>query len=428
MGRKKIVQTLKVYLRDKQVGNLTKKTNGAIEFKYLDQWVETGFPISLSLPLADRSFTGDKASSYFDNLLPDSKKILDAIAVKFGAQSSNQFDILHAIGKECVGALSFFEEDDGPPIYTKMSGRILDESQIARKIKHLSSDMPLGMEDGDFRLSLAGAQEKMALTQRKGKWYEPKGQSPTSHIFKKKMGTLAGGIDFSTSVDNEYVCLSLAKFMGIDTCNASIEVFEDERILCVERFDRVWNENLLERIHVEDLCQALGVPPSRKYENKGGPGIKAIAKLLRSSNNPVEDQKRFIKVLMFNDLIFNSDGHAKNYSIFLFNRGYFLTPCYDLLSGHFLRRQKPEIYKNFKNHMSTNEKIFFKDIDLSDWKKEAQKSEIKPETFEEICHELSMSIKKISSFKVDLRNDLNQQVLEEIVENVSVRAKHLGLN
>lgn len=424
MGRKKLVQKLKVYLGSTQIGNLIKQTNGAVEFNYLESWIENGYAISLSLPLADKSFKGDKASFYFDNLLPDNTLILKAIAKKVHAASIQQFDLLGAIGRECVGALSFFPEDDEPIFQNKMQSRLLTEERIAQRIQGLASVNPLGMDDdAEFRLSLAGAQEKMALLFFKEKWYEPRGQTPTSHIIKKKMGKLAGNLNFESSVENEMSCLFLAKKFGIDACDAEIVNFCGEEALVVKRFDRVWDKQILRRKPQEDFCQATGVSPKGKYEKQGGPSIQTIMQILLNSNNADEDRKTFFKTMLFNDLIFNTDMHGKNASIFITDKGFYLTPMYDLLSAHFIKVQSEERYQKLRSNISVNGKFTYNQIDLGDWKAEADACKVSEELFREICDELRATVKSLT-YK-DRPSTVKEAEFKIIIDGLRHRAKSL---
>ena len=195
---------------------------------------------------------------------------------------------------------------------------------------------PLGVsEDDDFRISLAGAHEKTALLRWNGRWHRPLGTTPTTHILKPAIGKLPNGIDLSQSVENEYLCLKLTDALGLKTTKAEIEEFEGQRVLVVERFDRRWtSDNRLLRLPQEDLCQALSVPPSQKYENQKGPGISKILGLLRGSDDPSNDQAAFLRAVIVFWLLGATDGHAKNFSIFLSPGGRFnLAPLYDVLSA-----------------------------------------------------------------------------------------------
>ena len=222
---------LLVYYQKNLIGHLSRELNGAIEFQYDESWINNGYAISLSLPLTKSKYKGEAAAHYFQNLLPDNKNILEAVALKFGAQSIEAVDILAHIGRDCVGAISLYKADKKIEFEEKIKVKTLSSKQIANKIKNLSRDNPLGMEDNDFKLSLAGAQEKMALLYWQNKWCEPKGATATSHIIKKQMGQVLGGIDFSESVENEHFSLELAKFFGLNTCDTDIEKFEDEKVL-----------------------------------------------------------------------------------------------------------------------------------------------------------------------------------------------------
>ena len=425
MGRRKLIRELHVYLNDSLVGQLVKQTNGAVEFSYDEDWIKNGYAISLSLPLADKRFIGEKAGFYFDNLLPENKKILEAIAQKFHVSNTQQFDILDSIGKDCVGALSFYPPGESPNVSEKMKARPLSDKEIKKKIQHLASDNPLGMEDGDFRISLAGAQEKMALLYWNDKWWEPQGSTPTSHIIKKRMGKILGGIDFSSSVDNEWIGLRLAALFGVKTCKAHIEDFDGERSLVVERFDRAWRDKKLWRIPQEDICQGMGLSPNLKYERDGGPGIAQIMQLLESSNNASADRKALFKLAMVNDLLHNTDGHSKNVSLYVARRGFAMTPAYDIMSAHFLRREDPDRYSKLRSSWSVNGKFHYHEVDLKDWKEQAKLCALAPEVFDDVCHEVLACSQKISEDDFKSEPQIDKSQLELVLEGTLKRARFL---
>ncbi|MBE0590766.1 MAG: HipA domain-containing protein, partial [Gemmatimonadales bacterium] len=194
---------------------------------------------------------------------------------------------------------------------------------------------PLGLSrEDDFRISVAGAQEKTALLRVDGQWFRPQGTTPTTHIFKTRIGRLPNGIDLSNSVENEFYCLRLLGHLGLPVNHAEIMRFGRTKALVVERFDRAWSNGRLIRLPQEDCCQALSVPPARKYQSDGGPGIVAIAQLLKGSDTPASDHRRLIQAQFVFWLIGATDGHAKNFSVFLHpGGGYGLTPLYDVLSA-----------------------------------------------------------------------------------------------
>lgn len=162
----------------------------------------------------------------------------------------------------------------------------------------------------------------------------PHGTTATSHILKPQIGTLPNGIDLSNSVENEYLCLKLVSAFGFEAAKVEIADFAGRRVLVVERFDRLWTkDNRLLRIPQEDCCQALSIPPSRKYESEGGPGIAAIASLLKGSDTPAKDQRTFFKAQVVFWAMGATDGHAKNFSVRLAAGGRFhLAPLYDVVS------------------------------------------------------------------------------------------------
>lgn len=193
-----------------------------------------------------------------------------------------------------------------------------------------------GDPDDDFRISLAGAQEKDAYLWWNGAWHKPRGTTPTTHIFKLPLGLIGGRqADFSTSVDNEWLCLKLLQAYGLPTANATIASFGKQRVLVVERFDRRLSNGRLLRLPQEDFCQATGTSPLVKYENEGGPGLLRLSSLLQQSANAAEDMRTLMASQILFWLLRAPDGHAKNFSIHLLAGGGFrLTKMYDVMSAY----------------------------------------------------------------------------------------------
>ncbi|MEJ8572755.1 type II toxin-antitoxin system HipA family toxin [Microbaculum marinum] len=295
-----------------------------------------GLPVSLSLPLRETPYKGAAVAAVFENLLPDSQALRRRVAERVGAQGTDAYSLLAAIGHDCVGALQFVTADDeAPDTIGTIRGEPVDDAEIEGLLRGLE-EAPLGLSrDDDFRISIAGAQEKTALLLQEGKWLKPHGTTPTTHILKKQIGRLPNGIDLSDSVENEYYCLSLLRAFGLPVNAAQIETFGDTKALVIERFDRLRTAGgRLLRLPQEDCCQALSVPPTLKYQNEGGPGMAAILDLLKGSDEPATDQKTFLKAQLIFWLIGATDGHAKNFSIFLGPGGSFrVTPLYDVLTA-----------------------------------------------------------------------------------------------
>lgn len=337
MARKSARAPLNIFLNNRHVGRLTRQSSGAIDFAYDPDWLawEHAIPVSLSLPLRETRFLGDKVTAVFENLLPDSKPIRTRVAERVGAKGTDAFSLLSEIGRDCVGALQFLPVDDLPPPTTCVEGTPVNEQQIAEIIANLAR-APLGLDsEDDFRISVAGAQEKTALLYHQGKWLKPSGTTPTTHLLKPQIGQLPNHIDLSNSVENEYYCLKLMTAFGLPANEAVIHSFAGVKVLVITRFDRRWTKDgRLLRLPQEDCCQALSVSPTNKYENEGGPGVPAIAHLLNGSDDPIRDKVAFFKSQLIFWLIGATDGHAKNFSIFLAPGGRFrLTPFYDVLTA-----------------------------------------------------------------------------------------------
>jgi serine/threonine-protein kinase HipA len=329
---------LNVYLNGRVVGRLRRETSGAIDFQYNQSWLEwdNAIPVSLSLPLREDKYIGDPVSAVFENLLPDNDSIRRRLAERSHAEGSDAFALLSAVGRDCVGALQFVPEGMDAGTVGEINARAVSDHEISDLIGNLARN-PLGVGDNDreFRISIAGAQEKTALLYHEGGWHVPHGTTATTHIFKPQIGQLPNGIDLSNSVENEYLCLELVRALGISAAKSEIKDFAGRRVLVIERFDRIWTkEGRLLRLPQEDCCQALSVPPSRKYESDGGPGISALIDLLKGSDYPEEDQKTLFKAQIIFWLLGATDGHAKNFSIRLAQGGRFqLTPIYDVVSA-----------------------------------------------------------------------------------------------
>ena len=337
MARPRTHIPLNVFLNSRFVGRLNRLASGAVDFQYDTSWLEWthAMPVSLSLPLREDRYIGQPVIAVFDNLLPDNDSIRRRMAEHVHAQGADTYSLLAAIGRDCVGALQFLPDDSQPGPAGALEGKPVSDGEITDILGNLAS-APLGLgEDEDFRISIAGAQEKTALLFWKNRWYKPLGTTATTHILKPQIGQLPNGINLSSSVENEFLCLKLTKALGIPSAEVVIVEFGGKRVLIVERFDRRWTQdNRLLRLPQEDCCQALSVPPTRKYESDGGPSIPDILNLFKGSDVPDEDQAMFLKAILVFWLMGATDGHAKNFSIHLSSGGRFrMTPLYDVLSA-----------------------------------------------------------------------------------------------
>jgi serine/threonine-protein kinase HipA len=337
MARRPARPPLNTYLNGRLVGRLRRESSGAIDFQYDQSWLDwaSAIPVSLSMPLREDRYIGDPVLAVFENLLPDNADIRRRLAERSQAEGSDAYSLLSAVGRDCIGALQFLPDGMAAGQPGAIDARALSDEEVAKIVNDLARN-PLGVgDDQDFRISLAGAQEKTALLYWDGKWQVPHGTTATTHILKPQIGRLPNGIDLSNSVENEHFCLELAAALGLSVAKSQIVDFAGERVLSIERFDRTrTRDGRLLRLPQEDCCQALSVPPSRKYESDGGPGIRGIYDLLKGSDSPEEDQKILFKAQIAFWLLGATDGHAKNFSVRLSPGGRFrLTPLYDIVSA-----------------------------------------------------------------------------------------------
>jgi len=336
-GRRTRQSKTAVWFERARVGTLTRATDGAVGFSYDPAWLasETAFPVASALPLSKIKWQGDPVIAAFDNLLPDAEgELREKIAARVGAPGKDVFSLLSVLGRDCVGALQFLPVDEAPATQD-MQYRVISDDEMAADLKNLAAAPLAQGEDEDFRISIAGAQEKTAYLRVAGRWAKPRGITPTSHIFKTPMGILPGPdqIDLSDSVENELFCMTLAREIGLPAAHVEKITLPGQVVLSVERFDRVWQGHTLKRLPQEDICQSLGYPSSMKYQKQGGPSIAQIMELLRESDTPIEDRETLFRAQTFFFLLGASDGHAKNFSLRLGHRGRFsLAPLYDILS------------------------------------------------------------------------------------------------
>jgi serine/threonine-protein kinase HipA len=419
MVRQRQHRRLNVFLNSRLVGQLNREASGAIDFRYDPTWLawDANFPVSLSLPLREDRYIGPPVLAVFDNLLPDNDGIRRRLAEKVGSEGTDAFSMLASLGRDCVGALQFLTEDIDPGPAGIIEGEPITDGDIATVLRNLGRN-PLGLEgDDDFRISIAGAQEKTALLKWDGRWMKPSGTTATTHIFKPQIGRLPNGIDLSNSVENEFLCLQLLRAIDLPTAEVAIETFEDVRVLVVERFDRLLTrDNRLLRRPQEDCCQALSVPWSRKYENEGGPGVVAIAKLLEGSDEASADRRHFLKSIVAFWLLAATDGHAKNFSIFLSpGGGYHLTPLYDVVSAQpsFDANQIRRNRLKLAMAVGDNRHYALHDITTPHFIESARKAGIGTKISEGIIKEL-----------IDVVPDALDQVLAALPENFPEAVSH----
>ncbi|HAY07804.1 MAG TPA: type II toxin-antitoxin system HipA family toxin [Hyphomonas sp.] len=430
MARRSLAHRLVVYLNSRLVGRLERAASGAISFSYDEAWLawQQAMPVSISLPLTGEVFRGAPVINVFENLLPDADQVRHHVAERLGAGGADAFSILTVAGRDCVGALQFLPEgvETGPA--GEVRGDVLSEGEIADLIRRLRI-APLGLDpdDKDFRISIAGAQDKTALLKHEGLWKRPVGTTATTHILKPAIGVIHNEIDLTDSVQNEFVCLKLCAAFGLDVAEAAIEQFEDQLVLSVTRFDRLWTDDgRLLRLPQEDFCQALSVPSSQKYQRDGGPGARAILEQLKESDKPVEDRRAFLKAQIAFWLIGATDGHAKNFSIaHRPGGGFTLTPLYDILSAQPIVDTGRLRRNRFKMAMSAgdNNNTRMDEIQKRHFSQTADAAGLPRGTVDEICAELEVVIPSALEWAATLAGNVIPAALVDSIAQ-GIRSRH----
>jgi serine/threonine-protein kinase HipA len=319
-------------LGGKEVGRVHNDTRGRLTFIYDDQWRNDieAYPLSLSMPIAAKEHGRAAVEVFLWGLLPDNEQVLARWAAKFQVSARNVFALISHVGEDCAGAVQFVTPERLEAIRSGKEDKVewLDEAELAKRLRALREDHAawrLPRDTGQF--SLAGAQPKTALLLQNDRWGIPSGRIPTTHILKPPTG------HFDGHAENEHICVMLARNLGLPAAQSKVRRFKDEVAIVVERYDRQQKGNDIIRVHQEDTCQALGIMPTKKYQNEGGPSAANIIELLRTySTDRDTDLDTFVTALGFNWLIAGTDAHAKNYSLLLSGPDVRLAPLYDIAS------------------------------------------------------------------------------------------------
>lgn len=350
-----------VWLFAQPVGMLS-LVSGRLNFQYFAGWLKSPDAVALSqsLPLQPEPFADHQCRAFFAGLLPEGN-LRRLIAQQCQVSSQNDFALLNAIGGECAGAITFVPAGQPLPLAKAADVEWLDESQLIVMLDELPRRPMLTGRDG-IRLSLAGAQDKLPVVFDGQRIGLPKGRQPSTHILKPPISAV------EDSVLNEGFCLALAQAMGLLTAKAQIYPVGNGHVLLVSRYDRrTGDDGQPVRIHQEDFCQALGVVPETKYQNEGGPDLKACFELLRRVTRPSAPQVlRLLDAVVFNALIGNHDAHAKNFSLLYLNKSPTLAPLYDVLSTAVYEHLAP------KMAMKLGSKYKFTEVLARHWEQFAQ--------------------------------------------------------
>lgn len=429
---------LNIWMNGELVGTWSPKRGAATEFQYANSWIESprSRALSLSLPILpnNASHRGQHVDAWFDNLLPDSRQIRERIRTRFKTRTLDSFDLLMAIGRDCVGAVQVLTQDVEAPDVRKITSHELDSADVAKQLRAATSTPRFGAhDDQDFRISIAGAQEKTALLYLNGKWHVPNATTPTTHILKLPLG-LIGNLqaNMKDSVENEWLSMQFLAELGLEVAETEIARFQDTvgevKALVVKRFDREYVAESTEhpawivRLPQEDMCQATGTPPEHKYEAEGGPGIPQILNLLQAGLEPARDAVIFAKTQLAFWLLAAPDGHAKNFSIFLRRDGYSMTPLYDVLSAWPIigKSQNEWAYQDAKLAMAVRGSTPYRalgKIAIRHWQKLARETSV-PSAFEQMVEIVESADEALSRLEQRLPPDFPGYVWERVANGV----------
>lgn len=369
------------------MGEIRRDSRSRLALVYDPAWRRNAdaYPLSLSMPLVVDEHGHDAITPWLWGLLPDNEIILDSWGKRFQVSPRNPFALLAHVGEDCAGAIQLVEPARVEALLAQSVGDVewLDDKGVADRLRRLREDhaawrMP--RDTGQF--SLAGAQPKTALLFSGGRWGVPSGSLPTTHILKPPTE------GFDGHAENEHVCLALARALGLPAATSQVQRFGSETAIVVERYDRALSGNTIHRLHQEDMCQALGLPPTQKYENQRGPGAKPIVELLRThSGRPPDDTRTFLQALAFNWLIGGTDAHAKNYAVLIGGGGRArLAPLYDLASA--LAYEALDSRK-LKLAMRIADKYALEEIGLRQWRRLASALRVDAEWLRLQCLDLA---------------------------------------
>ena len=290
-------------------------------------------PLSLSLPISDRPYGHEAAERWLIGLLPDNPRVLERWYERENAPSRTPFGLLCTpVGHDCAGAVQFAPAGAEGELAARTAGaEPVADGYLAAEVRRMATDSAYeGPEGEDGYYSLGGYQNKTALhLLDDGQWARPRGGTPTTHIIKPSPAGREG------MAAAEHICQAAAETLGLGAAATELRMIGGHPTLISTRYDRrrepggSWG-----RIHQEDLCQALGSHPHRKFQWHGGPGAAAAGDLIRRhSTDPDNDVRRFRDALLFAWATVNRDAHIRNYSVLIEPSSVRLAPLYDLGSS-----------------------------------------------------------------------------------------------
>ncbi len=414
--------TLVALTKGQRMGEVRRNQRGRLSFVYDEPWRQrrNAYPLSLSMPLAAAEHGHDVIEAFLWGLLPDNDRVLDRWARRFQVSARNAFALLSHVGEDCAGAVQFVSPERIDALTNKEPEPVvwLSEGEVAERLRTLREDHAAWRAPRDTgQFSLAGAQPKTAFLHENGRWGIPSGRTPTTHILKPPTG------EFDGHAENEHFCLKLARRLGLPTASTQVMRFGNEVAIVIERYDRRRQDGEIHRVHQEDMCQALAVPPIRKYENEGGPGAVEIVDLLRAASSArVDDVATFVDALVFNWLIAGTDAHAKNYSVLIGAGGRArLAPLYDIASA--LPYDDMD-QRALKLAMRVGGEYRLRDISVRDWRRLADRLRLPADGVLSRIEDLAAQLLEAAAAVREeiAREGLTHDVIDRLTERTVIRA------
>ena len=392
---------LNIFHKGLHIGNLETTPNRGVVFSYTDY---AASPISISMPDLKRVYQEKECLPFFEGLLPEGD-IRRQIADFAHVPPTSVIKLLDKYGADIAGALVIVNEESSQDESFGYSEISSEEIRIRISQK---SRIPMIYSGSSIRLSLAGAENKVPVLMKDGRYYLPRGNAASSHIIKATD-------DFD---ENEFLCNRLAFHCGLDVPEMRIVDFDDKKAILVKRYDRVVSsEGVVSRLHQEDFCQALGIMSQNKYEENGGPGLSAsIELIIRHSDDPMTDLRGFLGITLFNYIIGNCDAHAKNFS-FVYSgdlKKKHLAPFYDIVCSSIYEQFDRSLAMRIGKHRDLD-RITYSDFEGVVSKRLLQDS---------IENLVSVFPRAIESVKKETSSNLNA-LLDRIVSDSVPRIKKL---
>lgn len=415
-----MTRTLDIWWDGRLVGQLTQDKHGELGFAYARAWLddEAAQPLSASLPKRAEPFSRRECRPFFGGLLPEESQ-RDAAAMALGVSRANDFALLDRLGGDVAGALQLLPPGEAPAtLAPDQRPTPLDDAALIRVLDALPVRPLLAGEEG-LRLSLAGAQSKVPVVLVDGAVALPAPGQPTTHILKPPISR------FVATTENEAFVMRLAAAIGLDVAPVEPRTVQDRTFLLVQRYDRATGDDgFVRRIHQEDFCQALGVPPETKYASEGGPTFKdCFALLRRLAARPAVDVLKLLDAVIFNVIAGNADAHGKNFSILYDAEGPRLAPLYDLLATV----AYPDLSPKFA--MKIGKRATLAELDAKGWAAFATDAGLGLPLVRRRVAEMSKGVRdKATGVAAELsRAGLDRTAIEQFADMVRDRAERCAL-